>query len=54
MSTATSTQIPAQRVAEPVELDDLPPCSFDSDPVPDMDDHVLACGECFAYYRLEN
>lgn len=53
MSTAT-TVIPAQRDADTIELDDLPLCSFNGDPVDDMDDHVLACGDCFAYYRLEN
>jgi hypothetical protein len=53
MSTATEVSIPTPRVADET-LDDLPLCSFNADPVPDMDDHTLACGDCFAYYRMEN
>lgn len=58
MSTATSVPIPTQRTADTQPLDedptDLPSCSFTGDPVPDMDDHALHCGECFAYHVQEN
>jgi hypothetical protein len=54
MSTATEVSVPAQRTAPVLVWDDLPSCSFNGDPVPDMAEHAIHCGDCYAYHCLEN
>ena len=54
MSTATEVSIPAPRTAPAIIWGDLPACPFNGDPVDDMTDHAIHCGDCYAHHCLEN
>lgn len=53
MTTQTVTTIPTPRTTVE-ELDDTVLCCFDAEPVTDMREHALHCGDCFAYHVQEN